>query len=211
MGTMRNNYRTYFAGSLGEYMDIIHMLNNAMCQQHGESEEASGKPGQVCRMWYRGQEKDYYTLLPTLMRDNRRGTDGYYGHNHLREDLRYQHFRSKCTQLVDTSPESKIEWQEILQHHLGKTRLMDWSESAITSLKFSLEAFIDPKDDKALDHRRMSMTPSVWVLDPVLLNKHIFDSLTKASRMSKRYSQRKSPLIRTLFFYLLQRYVYLRK
>lgn len=164
---------SYTAGSLEDYLGIISFLNDCILSKY-----PGNHISQVHRMWYRGQEKHDYLLLPSLQR-NSKGTQTRYDRDHLREELRYQHFRSKCTQLVDTFPESKIEWLEILQHHLGSTRLMDWSESALSALMFALEAFIDPTENRELNFRRANMTPSVWVLDPVGLNQHIYDTLMK--------------------------------
>lgn len=157
--------RSYTVASLEEYLEVIGLLNDSMVKS---SQKLRYSP-----IWYRGHERQEYTLLPTLLRESE-GMGDSYGRDHLREDLRYQHFRSKCNQLVDTAPESKIEWQEILQHHLGTTRLMDWSESAISALMFALEAFIDPRDNKELEYRRLTMTPTVWVLAPLRLNRHIY-------------------------------------
>lgn len=164
--------RHYTAASLKDYLEIISLLNECILSKYPGSHTS-----QVHRMWYRGHEKNDYLLLPTLQRSSK-GMRTRYGRDHLREDLRYQYFRSKCTQLVHTSPQSKIEWLEILQHHLGSTRLMDWSESAFSALMFALEAFIDPKQDREINFRRANMTPTVWVLDPVGLNQHIYDTLT---------------------------------
>lgn len=162
--------RSYTAASLEEYLEIIGFLNDSMTK--------SDQSLQYSPIWYRGHARQDYLLLPTLLRDSS-GMGTSYGRDHLREDLRYQHFRSKCNQLVDSVLESKIEWQEILQHHLGTTRLMDWSESAISALMFSLEAFIDPIDNKDLEYRRLTVTPTVWVLAPSKLNGHIYDTLQK--------------------------------
>lgn len=164
----------FSAGSLEEYLEIISLLNESITHKGGGQQS-----GQIHRMWYRGHQKQDYLLLPTLLRQSK-GMQPAYGKDRLREDLRHQHFRSKCTHLVSTSPSSKIEWQEILQHHLGSTRLMDWSESAISALMFALEAFIDPTDSRELDYWRAKMTPTVWVLDPERLNNHIYETL-KAS------------------------------
>jgi len=163
--------RSYVANSLNEYLDIIDFLNDALVSKY-----KSQRSRPIFRMWYRGHEQHNYVLLPTLLRCSKGAGRGY-GRDHLRETLRYQHFRSKCTQLVDTAPESQIEWQEVLQHHLGMTRLMDWSESAISALMFALEAFIDPTENPALEKRRLTLTPTVWVLDPLGLNKHVYEVL----------------------------------
>ena len=160
--------RSYTAASLEEYLEIISLLNDSLVK--------SAPNQQYSPIWYRGHERQDYLLMPTLLRGSG-GMGDSYGRDHLREDLRYQHFRSKCNQLVDTAPVSKIEWQEILQHHLGSTRLMDWSESAISALMFALEAFIDPIDSKDLEYRRLTVTPVVWVLAPARLNRHIYDAL----------------------------------
>lgn len=158
--------RDYSVGSIGEYLDVIRSIDRLCSDQ---------KLNASRHMWYRGHEYQEYTLLPSLLRTDETVL-GEYSLLHLREDYRYQHFRSKCNQLVNTSPKSKIEWEEVMQHHLTNTRLMDWSESAITALLFSLEAFIDPGKDKHLLHRRATITPTVWVLDPVQLNRHIYDT-----------------------------------
>lgn len=165
--------QNYTAASLEEYLEIISFLNGCMLSKYHGNHTAK-----VHRIWYRGQEKQDYVLLPSLQRKSK-GTQSRYDQDHLREELRYQHFRSKCTQLVNTSPGSKIEWLEILQHHLGSTRLMDWSESALSALMFALEAFIDPTENQELNFRRANMTPTIWVLDPMGLNCHIYDTLLK--------------------------------
>ena len=170
MNLEHNSCKTFYVGSLAEYLEVIQLLDGATRKKHGQNE----KPGKIARMWFRGHTKSSYTLLPTLLRDGKEESPADYGRNHLREDLRYQHFRSKNTHLVNTSPESKIEWLEIMQHHLGKTRLMDWSESAISSLMFAL-----------LSHRRLSMTPAVWALDPMRLNEHIFQYFSKHESLAK--------------------------
>lgn len=161
----------YTAASLEEYLEIISLVNDTLVE--------SDPYQRYSPIWYRGHERQDYLLMPTLLRGSS-GMGASYGRDHLREDLRYQHFRSKCNQLVDTAPTSKIEWQEILQHHLGSTRLMDWSESAISALMFALEAFIDPLDNKELEYRRLTVTPTVWVLAPARLNGYVYKVLSQS-------------------------------
>lgn len=167
---------SYTAASLEEYLEIISLLNDSLA---GDTPANQYSP-----IWYRGHARQDYLLLPTLMRDSS-GMGDSYGYDHLREDLRYQHFRSKCNHLVDTAPNSKLEWQEILQHHLGTTRLMDWSESAISALMFALEAFIDPLESKDLEYRRLTATPVVWVLAPAKLNRYLYDALCRHTGLVK--------------------------
>lgn len=149
----------YVVSSLSEYVEIVSALSHL-----------NNSAGRV--LWYRGHEKHNYTLLPSLLRGSKGSTETY-GLDQLREEFRYQHFRAKCNQLIESRPDTRIEWHEIMQHHFAKTRLMDWSESAITALLFSLEAFIDPLAlrDKDLQYRRSTVTPTIWVLDPIELNR----------------------------------------
>lgn len=159
--------RHYTAASMEEYLEIIMFLS--------QCNKEDGIP--VPRLWYRGQKRDL-NLLPSLIRGRKSAavSDGY-SKSHAEEDFRYQHFRSKCNQLVESRPDFKIEWMELMQHHSVRTRLMDWSESAITALLFSLEPFLDPeKNNRELSYRRASITPTVWILNPVRLNRNIYQT-----------------------------------
>ena len=159
--------RNYTAASVEEYLEIITFLSRR------SKEEKIQEP----RLWYRGQKRDL-NLLPSLFRGNESASNAPgYTTSHAKEDFRYQHFRSKCNQLVNRRPDSKIEWMELMQHHGVHTRLMDWSESAVTALLFSLEPFLDPdKNSRELSYRRASITPTVWVLNPVRLNRNIYQA-----------------------------------
>lgn len=131
-------------------------------------------------LWFRGHSFNHYTLLPGLYRgeqynSNNRNT---YTELNLREDYRYQHFKSRVFHSIHSNPVYKNEWQEVYQHHFGETRLMDWSESAKTALSFALEAFIDTRNNRELQYKRKNMTPSVWILDPYKLNSILYDYLS---------------------------------
>lgn len=162
-----NSCRHYTAASMEEYLEIIMFLS--------QCNKEDGIP--VPRLWYRGQKRDL-KLLPSLFRkDTLSVASQGYSKSHAKEDFRYQHFRSKCNQLVKSRPDFKIEWMELMQHHEVHTRLMDWSESAITALLFSLEPFLDPeKNNRELSYRRASITPTVWILNPVRLNRNIYQT-----------------------------------
>ncbi len=128
------------------------------------------------RFWFRGHGYNYYNLIPTLYRDQyfSRNQNNTYTQMNLKEDYRYQHFKARAFHYVDSNPVYKSEWQEIYQHHFGRTRLMDWTESARTALSFALEPFIDTQDNKALEYKRQTLSPCVWVLNPYELNKKVY-------------------------------------
>lgn len=167
---------TFIVDSLEDYFHIISELNDI---NRSRFEYLSRR---VSPMWYRGHKHQEYNLIPTLLRDSK-GEKGSYNRDHLREDYRYQHFRSKCNQLVDINPGSRIEWTEVMQHYCAYTRMMDWSESAITALMFALEYFIEPGNDKGQRYRRSLSTPTVWVLNPVGLNTKTYEALAHDSEM----------------------------
>lgn len=128
-------------------------------------------------LWFRGQSFEKYNLVPSLFRGNGAEINGNktYSTLSLREDYRYQSFNSRVNHLIHTAPESRIEWQELLQHHFGSTRLMDWTESARIALDFALEPYIDTKRDRWRYLMDENITPNIWVLNPFALNKKVYD------------------------------------
>lgn len=163
--------KSYNAHALSDVYDIISNIIFKM-----EQKEGNFNLGQS--LWFRGQSYEKYNLIPSLLRSNSSKTNskGTYSSLSLMEDYRFQNFSSRVNHLVHTSPESRIEWQELLQHHFGSTRLMDWSESARTALSFALEPYIDSKRDRWKNDVD-KITPNLWVLNPKKLNLKIYDFL----------------------------------
>ena len=95
---------------------------------------------------------------------------------------------------VSAMPESLIEWQEVMQHYLSKTRLMDWSESAIVALGFALEAYINPVEDHETLYRRKNDSPVVWTLNPIGLNNAVYESIQKKDMVYKALPKVKKKL-----------------
>lgn len=170
--------KRYNVYSAADIYSILYDINQSFF-----SNSFVGRP-----LWFRGQSFEHYRLLPSLYRNRENKTaDGLkmYSRLSLAEEYRYQNIAARVNHLIDTGPNSRVEWQEVLQHHFGKTRFMDWSESLRTALDFALEAFIDTLDNEKNAAHRAQMTPVVWVLNPYRLNEHIYDFFAEDSPKAK--------------------------
>jgi len=158
---------TYVVDSLGSYMDRI----GKIAMDKGKDQKNDFVPV----LWFRGMSDIAHSLVTTLHRSgvvvDRCGNVSNYSQAHYDEDICTQHYIAKNYHYFDKTPDSRTEWLEAMQHHGMRTRLLDWSESSIHSLMFSMECFLDNKSYRNTD--RNKCTPCVWVLDPVELNKRI--------------------------------------
>ncbi|MBD5552282.1 MAG: FRG domain-containing protein [Lachnospiraceae bacterium] len=161
----------FYADSLEQVLDYVDVIGDD-CR----------KDDVFRPMWFRGQEYTYYNLEPNIFRKAEYHYNDLerYGNNHLRENYRYQHFMSRIFDKTDyREPQSVFEWQEIMQHFLSKTRLMDWSESLFTALEFALEAFLIPYRDQEITQKRHKLQPSLWILRPDELNRNVYKSFVQ--------------------------------
>lgn len=172
---------TWYAKSLNEYIRII----GSISQKHKDTENRN-------ILWFRGHEQTdiYYYLEPNIYRNisskkekNNINSEKTYGTLWLKEEYRYQHFAARNYDKIENMPESMIEWQEIMQHYFSKTRLMDWSESAIVALNFALEAYVNPLEDHEILYKRRHNAPVIWVLNPIELNRKVYDCFKKDSNL----------------------------
>ncbi|MDE6024065.1 MAG: FRG domain-containing protein [Lachnospiraceae bacterium] len=134
--------------------------------------ETLGQP-----LWFRGHSSDDYTLLPTILRakeEEEINVFGNYNTERLREDYRIQNYKARVYHITQAKPNNRLEWQALYQHNFGKTRLLDWSESARTALSFALEPFLDPRRREDLTNLRHTIHPSVWILNPKKLNEQVY-------------------------------------
>ena len=99
--------------------------------------------------WFRGQGNIKWKLLPYLARE---------GSLLKAEGSLIARFKQDATLLIDRHQEREWDWLTIMQHHGAPTRLLDWTESPLVALYFSVyEQF---KSDGAL-----------WSMLPCVLNR----------------------------------------
>jgi len=98
-------------------------------------------------VWFRGQSKSKWHLEPRLMREN----------NQISENYLVNRFKQNATFILNHQPKSEFDWLFLMQHHSTPTRLLDWSESPLSAIYFSVDSNID--DEGAL-----------WLLLPCFLN-----------------------------------------
>lgn len=174
---------TWYAKSLNEYIQIVEYILGRQKQ-----EEKSV-------LWFRGIEQTDidYRLEPSIYRyissgkeKNHMNDQKTYGTLWLKEEYRYQHFAARNYDKVQNMPESMIEWQEMMQHYFSKTRLMDWSESAIIALNFALEAYVNPIEDREILYKRRHNMPVIWVLNPVKLNQAVYKCFAENDALVKK-------------------------
>lgn len=171
-----------YAQSFSDYIKIISELSS-------ESQNAS----EPKTLWFRGMDYGGHPLIPSLYRINDlvNADDNDYKTSYFKlryaEEMRTQHYIAKNYHYYDKLPSSQLEWLEVMQHHSVKTRLLDWSESAIHSLIFSVEAFLN--SSKFDDPARRKQFPCVWVLNPQKMNVTNFDKLLDEIRSNAQLQQ----------------------
>lgn len=99
-------------------------------------------------VWYRGQTKESYTLLPSYLRDK-----------NAPESTLLSAFKQNATMLTNKQPTNSFDWMFMMQHYGIPTRLLDWSESPLVALYFAL---LKSEDD---------FDAVIWALKPTELNK----------------------------------------
>jgi hypothetical protein len=104
--------------------------------------------------WFRGQRNVDWSLLPNMWRQ---GQDfDLFTEYEFRDE-----FQRRGVQLAvgQRLPTNSWEWYFTIQHYRGRTRLLDWTDAALTALYFAIS-------DGDLDADAV-----VWVLDPFWLNR----------------------------------------
>lgn len=103
------------------------------------------------QIWFRGQSVSSWTLQPSFARKKKNTS----------EFTVISRFKQNASLLIDKTPHSYFDWLFQMQHYGVPTRLLDWTESALTALYFAVEENKHQKKDGAL-----------WILLPTELNKN---------------------------------------
>ncbi len=119
--------------------------------------------------WFRGQTDKEKPLIPSIFRAP--------GYDEINLTLMFRN-RAEVLGQVPARSGSIDEWLFLMQHFLVPTRLLDWTESAIVALFFSVHEEYDIKsipvmnNQKALDNADPECHDgAVWLLHPLELNK----------------------------------------
>lgn len=104
-------------------------------------------------VWFRGQARSNWKLVPSLARSNR-GADA--------EIALIKRFKQNAMPHINHRPQTEWEWLFLMQHYRVPTRLLDWTESPLTALFFAVE----------YSKKHENTEGAVWCLLPAELNKH---------------------------------------
>ncbi len=90
---------------------------------------------------YRGQ-REYKPLMPKILRNK------YIEREKLIETERivFEEFKRKSIAYLEVEPSSELEWLAIGQHYGLETRLLDWTENALTALWFCVNKPLESGD-----------------------------------------------------------------
>lgn len=100
-------------------------------------------------IWYRGHADFSWKLAPGLLRFNSAPSESSF----------LTRFKQSAGMLIDRSPKDDFDWLFLMQHYGVPTRLLDWSESALTALYFAV-----------CDLQYYNKDGALWSLKPTQLN-----------------------------------------
>jgi FRG domain len=145
------------ARSVSEFVDIICKLRDAWI---GE--------GKYFDPWFRGQRKASWRLVPNIFR--------FHGLLNDEDQIRSE-FQRRAQQFMTEKPPDDWDgwsWYFVMQHYGAPTRLLDWTDSAMVALFFSLYTeFPSP-----FDSEEPEVDAAVWMLDPWWLNIQVLNDDT---------------------------------
>jgi len=110
--------------------------------------DCSNYKGQI---WYRGQSVASWKLLPSFARKKKSNS----------EFTSISRFKQNASLLINHPPLNYFDWLFQMQHYGVPTRLLDWTESALTALYFAVE-----------DVKYLRKDGAIWMLLPTELNKN---------------------------------------
>lgn len=156
--------------------------------------------------WFRGVSDSLYKSRPSLYRnikkDEHKKTstcDEFWKDLQSKESMIRDEFLVRNYHLLSGYQPEKNNYlvYSIMQHNGVSTRLLDWSEEALTGLYFALENYFDHEKE---DMR--NTVPCVWVLKPLVMQHWALKQFFLLEKSAKRYkisSDLESERIETVF------------
>jgi hypothetical protein len=141
---------SHSAQSVGDFLNEIKSIRSAWVD-----------PDDPTEPWYRGQQRAYWSLRPSLYRDY--GNLRKLRKDRVEDEIR-EEFMVRAPVLSDVKPADQNEWDWyfLMQHYGSPTRLLDWTDGALIGLYFAV------RDNPGF------YDSVVWVLDPHRLNRRSF-------------------------------------
>lgn len=157
------------ASSLAEFIERVKEIREAWNPGQKDPEE----------LWYRGQSRRDHVLIPGLYRPESLKAK-------FDEETLLERFKAQAASYSGVPPwDRDWEWYFLAQHYGLPTRLLDWTENALTALFFALwrlverggkAAFVASCEAPQLEPTYGPESPAVWMLDAGTLNKPVFGS-----------------------------------
>jgi len=112
------------------------------------------------KLWFRGVGNHNHSLIPKIMRSQRKSEDVF-----EREKRLITRFRQRS---MAYWPEgySQNDWEHLfaMQHYGLSTRLLDWSENVFVATFFAVSHVPSPQEEQGV-------VPILWCMDPVRWNR----------------------------------------
>ncbi len=189
---MTNHIDIFKVETLGEYIEVIASIGRKVQDKsikkeeenilstgdknnegHGSKNETGKESSDSAtpHLWFRGHDNISWNLQPSIYRDIYKELDkkdeeykDFFEILKTREKNDIETFKVRNYHLIaNRLPENRNMWLSLMQHHNAQTRLLDWSEQALTGLFFALEEYFKPE---YLAKIKYDLLPCVWAFDP---------------------------------------------
>ena len=112
--------------------------------------------------FFRGQDSFIqHKLLPSLLREDFKTSRRIYSASCDKSFM--NSFKSRAVACINFLPQNDWEWMSTAQHYGLPTRMLDWSQSALSALFFAVE-------NEKFEYADDEDTSVIWCLNPIALN-----------------------------------------